>query len=394
MDDFLGYFENEKFVRWVYNPDQEGNNFWNDWFMAHPEERKDAEFARLVLLQLKSKEEKDNTIEAAAIYAKMIGKLGKSNRETSFRRLFISFMRYAAVAVLFLSLGIFLTYRMNQKQNFGLEQSMTVIQGNSESQLILSDGRKIALQAKESRVEYGTEGKIVINHKDTIDSHSQSLETEMNQLIVPYGKNSSIRLPDGSVAYLNAGSRLMYPTVFSKKNREVFLLGEGYFEVSHNPGKPFVVKTNDLSIVALGTFFNVSAYPADKIIETVLVKGQVVLRDNSFRIFKKDYVLKPNELATFNRETQETKARQVDIADYVAWHEGYLNFQSADLSRIILRLERYYNIKLILENPMLGTRSITGKLVLKEDKDRVLEVLASTARAELFKINESTYGLK
>jgi ferric-dicitrate binding protein FerR (iron transport regulator) len=393
MDDFLRYLENKKFVRWVYNPDQEVNKFWNDWVTTHPEERDAAESARLILLQLKSKEEKENTDEAATIYTQMVGKLGKSAPNHSWR-LIIPFTRYAAVAVFFLSLGVFLTYRLNPKQNFWFDQSITAIQENSESQLVLSDGRKIVLPTKESRIEYKTAGKIVINQKDTIDTHSQSPEPEMNQLIIPFGKNSSILLPDGTVAHLNAGSRLMYPSVFRGKNREVFLLGEGYFEVSHDPKKPFVVKTNDLSIVALGTVFNVSAYPTDKIIETVLVTGQVVLRDNSLHIFKKDFVLKPSELAAFNRETLETTARQVDIADYVAWQEGFLNFQSVDLSRIILRLERYYNIKLILQNPMLGTRSITGKLILKEDKDLVLGVLASTARVELFKINESTYGLK
>lgn len=216
----------------------------------------------------------------------------------------------------------------------------------------------------------------------------------MNQLIVPYGKQSSIRLPDGTMAYLNAGSRLMYPAVFSGKNREVFLLGEGYFEVSHNPQKPFVVKTNDINVVALGTVFNVSAYPADKIIETVLINGQVVIRDNSFHIFKKDLVLKPNDLVSFNRESLETVSKQVNTNEYVAWHEGYLNFQSVDLSRIILKVERYYNVRIMLENPMLGARSITGKLLLKDDKEKVMEALASSARVELFKINETAYGLK
>jgi ferric-dicitrate binding protein FerR (iron transport regulator) len=394
MNNFFRYFEDEKFVHWVYNPDQEGNDYWSSWFTTHPEDRKDAEFAQLILLQLKSKGEKGNKNDAAAIYSEIIEKLSKSDRQNSWRRLILPFTRYAAVAILFLSLGAFLTYTITKKQDFEFDQSMNTVLGNAESQLILSDGRKIALHAKESSVEYVKAGTIVIDQTDTIESRSQKLETEMNQLIIPFGKNSSIILPDGTVAHLNAGSRLMYPSVFRGKNREVFLLGEGYFEVSPQPEKPFVVKTNDLSIVAIGTVFNVSAYPTDKIIETVLVKGQVVLRDNSFHIFQKDFVLKPGELAAFNRETLETLNRRVDVTDYVAWHEGFLNFQSVDLSRIILRLERYYNIKLILENPMMGTRSITGKLVLKEDKNLVLEVLASTARVELFKINESTYGLK
>ena len=110
--------------------------------------------------------------------------------------------------------------------------------------------------------------------------------------------------------------------------------------------------------------------------------------------FKKEFILKPNYLATFNRETLVTTSRQVDANQYVTWHKGILNFQSTDLNNIIIKVERYYNIKVLLDNPTLGTRSITGKLMLKEEKEAVLEVLASTARVELHKIDENTYRFK
>jgi len=394
MDGFLRYFENEKFVHWIYNPDQELNEYWDDWFQNHPEERKEAEFARLILTQLQSRKDKVKSEEVISLYSRIVGKLSNPKPKNRTLRLFVPLMRYAAIALIFLSLGILLKNYLSQNKYVSHEQLITAIQGSPDVQLILADGRKIAMNSKESSIVYSTKGKIVINQKDTIDSKSQSEEAEMNQLIIPYGKNSSIRLPDGTLAYLNAGSKLIYPTVFGGKTREVILLGEGYFEVAHNPEQPFVVKINDLSVVALGTVFNILAYPADKIIETVLVQGQVVLRDNSFNVFKKDFVLKPNDLATFDSETLVTTSRQVDASQYVAWHKGILNFQSTDLNNIIIKVERYYNIKLLLENPTLGTRSITGKLMLKEEKERVLEVLASTARLELYKIDDNTYRLK
>lgn len=393
MDDFLNYFEDEKFVRWVLNPNPQLDSYWETWFLKNPEKEKEANEARLLLLQLRSAEEKGKTEEAVSIYSDLISKLDQSTRKNTPSRIIISFMRYAAVALIFLSLGILLMYYQGKNQHIDFGQAV-IGNENTEAQLLLSDGQKIALKTKESSIEYKTNGKIVINEKDTITHQAERAKDEMNQLIVPYGKHSSILLPDGTMAHLNAGSRLMYPNAFSGKTREIFLLGEGYFEVSHNAQKPFIVKTNDISVVALGTVFNVSAYPADKIIETILINGQVVIRDNSFHIFKKDLVLKPNDLAAFNRETLETVSRQVNPEEYVAWHDGYLNFQSADLSRIILKVERYYNVRIILENPMLGARSITGKLLLKDDKEKVLEALASTARVELFKINENAYGLK
>jgi ferric-dicitrate binding protein FerR (iron transport regulator) len=216
----------------------------------------------------------------------------------------------------------------------------------------------------------------------------------MNQLIVPYGRNSSVTLSDGTIAFLNAGSSLVYPSVFGKKNREVFLVGEGYFQVAHNPEKPFVVKTNKLNVRALGTCFNVQAYPEDDIIEVVLVEGKVSLSDNTFRFINKDYMLKPNQLASYNVKNSETTVRQVDPENYVSWYEGYMNFESIELSRIVLKLERFYNIRLKLDNPFMGGKKISGKLKLKENKDEVLEILASTASAKLIKLDEQIYVLK
>ncbi len=392
MDDFLNYFEDEKFVRWVYSSDSELDLYWDVRFKEHPEEKETALQAKKILLQLRPAKEKENPEEAIHIYSKIIQEINNEKKHHSWMKIFLPLMRYAAVAVFFLSLGVFIHYQMG-KQTFKFDSDIA-INNNTEAQLMLADGQKIAIKTKESMVEYKSDGKIVINEKDTINNQASAKESEMNQLIVPYGKHSSIRLPDETMAYLNAGSRLIYPSAFSGKKREVFLLGEGYFEVSHNPQKPFIVKTNDISVIALGTVFNVSAYPADKTIETVLVNGNVVIRDNSFHIFDKELVLKPNEMASFNRETLETTKQLTNTDEYVAWHQGYLDFQSTDLNRVILKVERYYNIKILLNNPMLGSRRISGKLVLKDDQEKVLEALASTARVELFKINESAYGLK
>ena len=390
MDDFLRYFEDSRFVEWIYHPSDELNHYWENYIRSHPDEKQQIQLSRSILLKVKSRKSDSDPGEAAALFADMMVKLHKKPGN----HLIKSFLRYAAVALIFLCIGILMVYLPGRNQYKKWEIQADVSQNESDARLILSDGKKIILQEKESLVEYSQDGKIVINRQDTIVNQKQSAQGEMNQLIVPYGKNSSIRLPDGTMAYLNAGSRLMYPAAFQGKSREVFLLGEGYFEVTHDKGLPFIVRTNDLSVVVTGTRFNVSAYPADKIIETVLVDGKVVVHENSLKIFRKEVELKPNELASFNRETLETNVKPVDVSNHVAWHEGYLNFRGTDLNRIVARLERYYNIKIFLDDPMLGMRRITGKLALREDTEKVLEVLASTSQAELLRINEATYGLK
>lgn len=268
------------------------------------------------------------------------------------------------------------------------------IPDTGEAKLILSDGRVIQLNQKESTVEHNEEGKIIINSQDTLVRSAGKSSDDMNQLIMPYGMNSSVLLPDGTRAYLNAGSRLVYPSVFKGRNREVMLIGEAFFEVAHNPRLPFVVKTIEMNVVATGTQFNVSAYSTDRFIEIALIEGKVHLSENPMKLLKRDMELNPGEAVSINRESFEASVFTIDVNDYITWHLGYLNFQGTDLNRIVARLERYYNIKVYLDNPMLGMRKITGKLVLREERQKVLEALASSARLELFTINENSYGLK
>jgi ferric-dicitrate binding protein FerR (iron transport regulator) len=187
---------------------------------------------------------------------------------------------------------------------------------------------------------------------------------------------------------------LVYSSSFTGKKREVYLIGEGFFEVADNEEIPFVVQTADLNVEALGTKFNLSAYAADSFIETVLVEGKVRLMGKGNNPFAKDFILEPNQLAVFNRGNKELKIKEVNIVNHVSWHEGFLNFDSSDLNRIVKKLERYYNINIILKDPMLGVRTISGKLKLKEEKENVLKVLANTSSAELVRLNETTYELK
>jgi len=394
MDDFLKYFEDERFVRWALESDDELNTYWLDFFAQYPDQREEAYRARLLLTQFISDEEEIPPHFATELFSGIVQRIREKKRHKNVRRKFYTFLRYAAVFVISVALGGALVYQYFDRQTLSIYRGIEELPVQEGARLILSDGEVISLDQKESTVEYEADGKIVINRQDTIAKRRVSSSEEVNQLIMPYGQYTSILLPDGTRAYLNSGSRLVYPSVFRGRTREVFLMGEGYFEVAHNPRVPFVVRTNDLNILATGTRFNVSAYPADKFIETVLLEGKIVLRENSLALLKRDIELMPGDASIFNRETLEATFRKVDTEDYVTWYRGYLNFHSSDLNRIVVKLERYYNIRIYLDNPLLGMRRITGKLELHDEMQGVLGVLASTARAELFMINENTYGLK
>jgi hypothetical protein len=393
LEKFLKYFENKNFVRWVLRPDEQLEKYWNDYLEKNPQEREEVAWARYVISQLQSKKETGAAeTEAVTLLSAIIQQIEREEKKNNIRRIAFSLARYAAVGILFFFLGIAYYYFQKPDSFSGLAEQMYSVQDENNVQLILGDGKNVSIKQKESTVEYRADGKIVINSQDTLAAEPTTQKQALNQLVIPFGKNSSITLPDGTIAYLNAGSRLVYPNFFAGKNREVILVGEGFFEVAPNEKMPFVVQTNDLNVVALGTKFNLSAYPTDNTIETVLVEGKVKINLND-PSFKKEYTLEPSQLATYNRTSAETNVKNVDVINYVSWHEGYLNFESADLSRIVKKLERYYNINIILDDPMLGIRSITGKLYLRDETGYVLKVLAKTASAEMKQLNETTYVL-
>ena len=212
-------------------------------------------------------------------------------------------------------------------------------------------------------------------------------------MIIPYGKTSELFLPDGTKVFLNAGSRLVYPENFTGKSREVFLSGEAFFDVKHDKQHPFIVQTEDFRVKVLGTRFNVSAYPTDNIVETVLAEGKVNMEKNNAGMFDKAIELAPNQMASFNRTTNETNVKSVDTDNYILWTEGLLKFESTDLSRITKRLERYYNIRFQYGEPLLGGLRISGKLQLKDDIDEVCERVARAASVKIVKKGENLYEI-
>lgn len=393
MDEYLKYIDDKKFIRWVHEADEKSDLYWSNFLKEHPEEKKELELARLIVSQLKSKTPHQFDVEVLELYAGIVRKIDQKKKIRKQRQLWISISKYAAIALIFLAIGI-LFFSKTGKQNFGeLEQQLVLNQHFNESKLIMGDGDVINISQKNSKIQYLPGNTIIINDKDTI-RRQQTGEQFMNQLIVPYGRNSSVQLPDGTVAWLNAGSRLIYPSAFEGKTREVFLVGEGFFKVAHNPEMPFFVKTNDINVEALGTSFNVSAYPVDQNIEVVLVEGRVGVKENVMRFLKKPYILEPNQMASFNRETLETSVKRVSVDNFVSWYLGYLNFESISLNQIVLKLERYYDIKIQLKDSSVGSRKITGKLKLKDECEDMLKVLASTADLRLIKENDKNYVLK
>lgn len=257
-------------------------------------------------------------------------------------------------------------------------------------QLILSDNKKIAIEGKETKVEYRGEGQVNINSEEKVDisAEGNAAEEAFNQLVVPHGKRSTITFSDGTHLWVNAGSRIVYPVNFDTNKREIYAEGEVYLDVAPDSKRPFIVKTKQMQVRVIGTSFNISAYDDEPEQRVVLVSGKVgVSMGERGRNF-----LSPNQMFSYNTVTKDMAVSNIDVSDYIAWKDGYYQFQQQSLPAVFNKLTKYYGITFTLDEE-LRTMSCSGKLDLKDDIGKVLLSLQKAAPIEIDNTNE-TYHIK
>lgn len=189
------------------------------------------------------------------------------------------------------------------------------------------------------------------------------------------GMVSSFRLPDGSKVWMNAGSYLRYPVTFAPEKREIVLEGQGYFEVTHNPRKPFIVKVNPCySVEVLGTEFNITAYRDEDLIETTLVEGSVKL--NLGKSAKKTIsrILKPKEKAVYKKKDRLLSISSINPNYETAWKDGKIIFKKHPMEDVLKILSRHYNVHFEVKDPQVMESEITAKFS-NEQLPQVLEYL-------------------
>lgn len=199
-----------------------------------------------------------------------------------------------------------------------------------------------------------------------------------------YGEQRSITMPDGSVIYLNAGSRISYNEGFTAQKRMVKLEGEAFFDVVHETNRPFIVQTGKVSTTVLGTSFNIKAFKA-RPVEVTVETGKVGV------VFKKanhkDEVnfLLPNEQLLIDPDKGEVVKRTVNAADVSAWKHYRLVFYNTSLQEITATIERAYNVKIDFKEAKTANLKLTAKF----DKCGIKEIMDV-----LSKLSGSTYQIK
>jgi len=225
-----------------------------------------------------------------------------------------------------------------------------------------------------------------------------------NEIIVPYGSKSKVKLPDGTFVTLNSGSKLIYPVFFRGEKREVYLEGEAHFQVKSDSAHPFYVKTDEITIKVLGTVFNVKAYPETNTIETTLIEGSLEIINNSrLKIIQRErkVLLKPSQKAiyiknekklTFDEKVEvKLKAYKTEIPEIkiqekanidliVAWKDNRLIFDNERFEDIAIKLQRWFNVVIEIKSEELKGERFTGKF----ENETIEQILNALKLAEPF----------
>lgn len=172
--------------------------------------------------------------------------------------------------------------------------------------------------------------------------------TQMIEKSLSTGQKLKIFLPDGSTVWLNAESSISYPERFNDSSRIVTLKGEAFFDVTKNPNKPFIVKTENMDISVLGTAFNVRNYHNEGKIDVALESGKLLVETSG--PIRDKYVLSPGEGISMNEKSGNAAKYSVDPKRAFQWKDGVLYFHKANFDEVINKLGRWYGVEFIVEN--------------------------------------------
>jgi len=194
-----------------------------------------------------------------------------------------------------------------------------------------------------------------------------------------YGMRSKFQLSDGTLVNLNSGSKLIFPTEFEGKTRNVELVGEAFFEVTPNPSKPFIVKTSEINVKVLGTAFDLQAYPGTNKISTTLVHGKIVLEREVAGISKQIAELKPSDRAIFKTDGKVINISvEEDLDKFIAWKDGKLVFFNDPIENVAEKLGNWYNVNVKINNNELKRYRFTATFT-DEPIEQVLDLLGKSS---------------
>ena len=300
----------------------------------------------------------------------------------------------AAVLVLCSVLGVVML-KINKHpesiaKNFGAAKNKdAIIPGTKKAILITGNGSEIMLDSSSDKmIVQGKNFSIQTNKKGQLVNNSTGTNEDVrtNTVATPPGGQYEVILPDGTAATLNAASSISYPTAFQSDKREVKITGEVYFEVTQDPRKAFVVRTErNMQIGVLGTHFNVNAYSNEPSVKATLLEGAIRVTTD-----KAAQILKPQEQAQLTDDGSLHLLKNVDVGSVVAWKNGVFEFNGTDIKTVMREISRWYNVDIVYDGNV-PTDLFSAIINRQNSIDQVLTMLQNTLRVHFSIKNRTVY---
>ncbi len=354
---------------------EEENRRFETWLNESKLHRRYFEKMKRMNEMPKAQQLSEEEIEAAwIVFAR---KLKKKQRLSYFHR--PMFVYWSAVAVI--CIGLFIFILLNVKDDKSLRAVPTVHRitpGHRDAILYLSDGSQHRLGKQNNSFQEKSGIEVKVDSTRLVYSARIQKTDSMRKLIfhkldVPRGGEYTVDLEDGSKVYINSESCLTYPVAFVGTSREIYLEGEAYFEIQKDTLRPFIVHAGDMEITVLGTSFGVTCYRDEEEVHTTLVQGKVEVN------FKSKsgplYILEPGMQLRYDKKYDLVVKKQVDVQEYVAWHDGKYVFKKKRLEDILTILSRWYNFTVFYQNADAKEALFSGELKRFDNFNYILHLL-------------------
>ena len=210
-----------------------------------------------------------------------------------------------------------------------------------------------------------------------VDMQRQEAAPLLSEVISPNGSKTQLRLADGTIVWLNAGTSLLYDNRFGKENRILELAGEAYLDVARNEQLPLIVKVGALDVKVLGTKFNVNAYPENGEVRVSLLEGSVSMTNTGTT---ESVVLNPMETGIYRSGSRQITVEQGLEKNALAWMKNQLVFNGETFEEIVRLLERRFDVKIHIHNKELRKRRFGGDFGEEASVDKILRVMAVNGR--------------
>ncbi|HEY4148183.1 MAG TPA: FecR domain-containing protein [Chitinophagaceae bacterium] len=249
------------------------------------------------------------------------------------------------------------------KATLTLADGSTVLLDNAQNGVLASQGN--------ARVVKLNNGQLAYHASPGGQSHAAA--PALNVLSTPRGGQYKLVLSDGSTVWLNAGSSLRFPAIFTGNERRVELQGEAYFEIARNTAMPFKVQVKTMEVTVLGTHFNIMGYDDEETIKTSLLQGTVKVQGD-----KAGLLLAPGQQSQLDRSGTMKLVRNANMDEAVAWKEGLFYFNGVDIQTVMRQLTRWYNVDVSYEETV--DQHFNGKINRDADISKVLQMLELTEK--------------